>query len=296
MQLFLLSQVTKKFTLRICELKLFYVIIFVSTIIDTGAEWNPKWRNDKGSTMMHLLLASYPPPRSQMHEYMKLVSSAVASGLSLVAEDDYGNTPIFVLCERFSMVSVDSYPDAIPLMKSLIHVARLTAQNPVANSSSITPNTFELANRQGKTVFDLPDYVPSSCLSVCKPYLAELAIPSQVELRNSIHDAEDEYENIAFIEKQLNSSSCILANTPTSDAFNKSSKLVSGLQGQNSLHKINKTKMTSAQLLSSFYNVSSTASNQQPHQSTAVTDRTLSHNKSSQKRLNFNKLDNNRTI
>lgn len=230
--------------------------------------------------MMHLLLSAYPPPRNQMHEYMKLVSSAIASGLTLVAEDENGNTPIFILCERFSMITIDMYPDAVPLMKSLVQVARLMAEK---SSDTAAPNTFELANHQGKTIFDLPDYVPLSCLSVCKPYLAELAIPSQVELYTSIQDAVVEYENVDFT----------IAKTQDEYALKTGTKFVSGLQGRRSLQKHNKTRMTSAQLLSSFYNISPSMmkNQQQPSDSSPVAvDGTPNQNSSSQKRLNFNNI------
>ena len=264
-----------------------------SQLIEAGAVWDLSWRNHHGSTLMHLLLSTFPPPRKQMDEYIILVNSATKAGLNLFTDDDFGRTPIFILCERFSMISVDNYPDAIGFMKSLIQIAR----NHNRNNGNMTvyssndkqqnkDNSFELfSNHQGKTIFDLPDYVNSSCLSVCKTFLAEMAIPTDDELSHLVRD--NEQESTLFM-NQISLFSP-LTSSPSSTLQNSNLKSVSkSYLSKYDMKTVKPASSSSSQVLSSYYNLSPSISSS----SSGNKALSSSHNmNSSHKRLHYNRLD-----
>lgn len=87
-------------------------------LLQSGASWSPVWRNDKHNSQLHLLTASFPPPRADLATYFEVVHRAVLAFLSVrpenvVSANNKGQSPLCVFCERLSIVPFDRYCDGI---------------------------------------------------------------------------------------------------------------------------------------------------------------------------------------
>lgn len=131
-----------------------------------GATWDPQWRSPHGCTQLHLLLSAFPPSREDSSTFRALLKSALDTGVNPASEDNKGRNALFVLCEQMAMTPSDQAPDAPRLIHMLIDA-----------SSVMTPQQQQYgiggSDRTGRTIFDIHETVPHSCLHACKSLLVQ---------------------------------------------------------------------------------------------------------------------------
>ncbi len=93
--------------------------------------------------------------------YRALLKSALEHGLSPAVEDERGRNALFVLCEQMSSVSSELCPDSTRLMHIVLDGC---------GSAGVGGS-----DRTGRTVFDIDEKVPHSCLSACRQILLDSA-------------------------------------------------------------------------------------------------------------------------
>jgi hypothetical protein len=126
-------------------------------LVKCGGSWDGSWRSPHGCTQLHLLLSSFPPSRDESAIFRNLVKSALDSGLSVSVEDSRGRSPLFILCEQLATTPSDQAPDATRLVHMLIDVG----------------HEIGGSDRTGRTIFDIVETVPHSCLHACKSILTQ---------------------------------------------------------------------------------------------------------------------------
>jgi hypothetical protein len=95
-------------------------------------------------------------------------------------EDDRGRNALFVLCEQMCLIASDVCPDAPRLMHIVLDACGASG---VGGS-----------DRTGRTVFDIEERVPHSCLSACRQILLDSANTHRViPLRHSKPPAQVHY-------------------------------------------------------------------------------------------------------
>jgi hypothetical protein len=149
-------------------------------LIKSGAHWDSAWRTPRGCTQLHLFLAAFPPTREDSSMYRALLKSALEHGVNPAMEDDRGRNALFVLCEQMCLIASDVCPDAPRLMHIVLDAC---GANGVGGS-----------DRTGRTVFDIEERVPHSCLSSCRQILLDSANTHRViPLRHSKPPAQVHY-------------------------------------------------------------------------------------------------------
>lgn len=129
-------------------------------LLKAGAKWDNMWtQNSKSrSTQLHLLLTSFPPPVDQIIQYKNLVESALDTGFcNSMLEDGKGRNCVFVFCEAMGKASFDTYPECQCILANLLSSSKSAG---IGN-----------ADRSGRTVFDIKETLPESCLASCRPLL-----------------------------------------------------------------------------------------------------------------------------
>ena len=122
-----------------------------------GAKWDPSIRTSKKETQLHLILSAFPPPVDQIKDFRFLVSSALENGLDPLVEDSTGKNCLFVFCETLGHASNEKYPESQGLLSMLLGKS---GSRGVGN-----------ADHTGKTVYDIQESVPGSCLTACRRLL-----------------------------------------------------------------------------------------------------------------------------
>jgi hypothetical protein len=135
-------------------------------LVKSGAYWEANWRSPHGCTQLHLLLAAFPPSREDSAIYRALLKSALDAGVNPAHEDQKGRNALFVLSEQMAVTPSDQVPDAPRLIHILIEA-----------SSVMTPQQQQYgiggSDRTGRTIFDIHETVPHSCLHACKSLLVQ---------------------------------------------------------------------------------------------------------------------------
>jgi len=129
-------------------------------LADPDNVWDPNWRSTQGRTQMHLLLSAFPPAKQDAAAYRFLLASAQDANLSPVAEDAKGRIPLFCLCEQMAAVPASECAEAARILKMVLG----GGGGLVGVGGS---------DRSGKTVFDIQEQVPRSCLSEMRYMLVD---------------------------------------------------------------------------------------------------------------------------
>eukprot|EP01034_Spumella_vulgaris_P021576 gene21576-27614_t len=149
-------------------------------LVKSGAHWDSAWRTPRGCSQLHLFLAAFPPTREDSSMYRALLKSALEHGVNPAVEDDRGRNALFVLCEQMCLIASDVSPDAARLMHIVLDACGASG---VGGS-----------DRTGRTVFDIEERVPHSCLSACRQILLDSANHHRViPLRHSKPPAQVHY-------------------------------------------------------------------------------------------------------
>eukprot|EP01038_Epipyxis_sp_PR26KG_P006383 gene6383-8793_t len=212
-------------------------------LIRMGADWDPYWITPRGSSQLHLLLSGFPPTREESLLYQSLITDALSQfhqprnanpsnnsnnnmySLSLIDEND--RTSLFILCEQMATISYEYCPDAPKIMKLLLDLPRPKNNNNNINNINNNNNSLyllslknwiEKADRTGRTIFDIEEKVPHSCLSICKPILYDIIKSNninnnrlglgydQTSLVSNSHDSQQSWAKVpsAVITRSIN--------------------------------------------------------------------------------------------
>jgi hypothetical protein len=148
-------------------------------LIKKGAVWDSNWNGINGSSQLYLLLSAFPPAREDISSYRYLLTSALEAGCSPMLEDEKGRNSLFILCEQMAGVSLEVCPEAGKIMRTLLD----SCGNVGVGGS----------DRSGRTVFDIRERVPLSCLSSVKSMLINAT------LSNTNQNNHSEYELSSLI-------------------------------------------------------------------------------------------------
>lgn len=152
-----------------------------------GSVWDPSWRSSTESgggesSQLHLLLSAFPPHRDDVAAYKQLLKSALEHGLSPSAKDGAGRTAAFVLFERMASTPTLACPESARIVQLLLQVGGVAFAAAVSNG----------ADRLGRSVLDIEDLVPHSCLAAVRPLLMELISSASSSTGRSLSQSRDE--------------------------------------------------------------------------------------------------------
>jgi len=128
-----------------------------------GALWDAAYRDEKNRSQLLLLVEALPLKSEDWPSYMTLLSKALKAGLSASAEDNRGCNALFILCEKLAFLPYNSYSETIRLVRLL-----------VANDEK----GWKITDHSGRSLSDIEDRVPNSCLSVVRNMFLKNIMPN----------------------------------------------------------------------------------------------------------------------
>ena len=137
-----------------------------------------------------LLLSLFPPHRDDCAAYKQLLQSALEHGALTHPSSSHPspnlNTAVFLLLDRMSVTPAAACPDSARILRLLLQGGEMAG---AGSGSSLLS-----ADRSGRTVLDVPELVPQSCLAAVKPLLKDFC----QRLRLGHEDRSSESTSMSF--------------------------------------------------------------------------------------------------
>lgn len=156
----------------VVSLRLSWHRLCVNLILSSGCTWDPLWRSSTGSSQLHLLVSAFPPHREDGAVYKQVLQAALEHS-SLVEEDCSGRSAVFLLVERMATTPLVACSEQESSLILHMMMRLLRRDDKAAAEGSAGQRARLSADRSGRTVLDVEEVVPHSCLSAVRPLLVE---------------------------------------------------------------------------------------------------------------------------